>query len=116
MANENMSDLYQKDRQDEENKIKKIVFKPELLKKHKRYFMFFTCLSILSLVDIYTHQMVLGLVSFFIEKTFGLISPIMSGAIVAALSVVFSFAILWIPISINEYFHIKKLEKARENK
>jgi len=87
------------------------------IKRHQRYFYILLSLSILSTLDIGTRQIVYaqyglndaGLVSFFVGAIFGMISSTMSGIVITALSLIFSFAILWIPIAMIEYFHIKKL-------
>ncbi len=101
----------------------KKVFNEASLKKHQLYFYLFFSLSILSLIDIGTRQFVsvqyglsdTGVVSFFTGVIFGVISSTISGIIITFLNLIFSFAILWIPIAIIEYFHVKKIEKAKNN-
>lgn len=119
MPNEKMSELNKK----ETSPSKQINFNPITLKKHQHYFYAFLGLSILSIIDIGTRQIVsaqyglsdVGLVSFFVGVIFGTISSTISGIVITILSLIFSFAILWIPITIIEYFHVKKIEKAKNN-
>lgn len=130
MTNEKMNNSDKTENQKEEEKLnketnpsKQIIFNPVVLKRHQRYFYVFLSLSVLSIIDIGTRQIVsaqyglsdTGLVSFFVGAIFGVISLTISGIVITVLNLIFSFAILWIPIAIIEYFHVKKIEKVKNN-
>jgi len=118
MPNEKISESNKK----ETSQSRQVAFNPITLKRHQRYFYVFFGLSILSLIDIGTRQIEFaqygltntGLVSFFTGAVFGIISSTLSGIVITFLNLIFSFAILWIPIAVIEYFHVKKIEKAKK--
>ncbi len=128
MMNENISEVNKtKNQMDinnqkkETNTSKRIIFNPTIYKRHQRYYYVFLCLSILGIIDIATYQIVstgygisdTGLISFFIGGILSFISPLIAGVVTYYLSTIFGFVILWIPITIYEYFHLNKLKKAK---
>jgi len=90
-----------------------------ILKKHKQFFYTFLILSILSLIDIGTREMVyaqleltdIGYISLLAGAIFESVSASLASIAMVSLGIIFSFAILWIPIAIIEYYKIKKLKK-----
>ena len=98
-----------------------IVFSDSSLKRHLTNFYIFLSLSILSLVNLGTRHMVesrygfndAGFVSFLLGKIMATVSAPLAGAVITFFNLVFSFAIIWIPITVIEYRKVKKLKNLK---